>query len=493
MHWHQGKQWGDERRQTLSDLMVRLRMALSEPHSGSWGTVIYDVDKDFNADVTDFDLNETPDPDKYSVNELALMLNDAQVYTVMYLYDRGYAFPEVTHRVPVYQGMRTVVLPGDFMAMESVFHHCGKDRHQVDETSIKELEETYTFQGSYYSSGKFFDYYEVRGNAGYAITSGQLHPDDVLDIDDALQLPTEDDARKVNIGDFVSNATDGSAARVTSISGRTLRLSELIGGRTDTFEALDFYEVQSAAQPFEVLRLWPEAKNVNEKQIYGGVPHGWTVAEWTDPTRMRFRLDQLPEGIHPRKARIYIAIQYDATPDADTPTFVRIAGGGLRTELEEGWNEVEVLAEQDFEPGKQYYVSVMTNDYSAERERGYTFDPGRVEIFEADKENYLKMEYTRLPIPMLRPDSLFELPPFLTPAVLEYAKMMAYQKKSMRTDIDPAMMAGFKMYIEDAKGFLRTRGPSGPGNVFMNPVGRNRWYRYYGFTIPRGYTNRVLF
>lgn len=490
-HWHQGKQWGDERRQTLQDLMVRLRMALSEPHSGSWGTVVYDVDKDFNANVTDFDLDGVPDPDKYSVNELALMLNDAQVYTVMYLYDRGYAFPEVKWRVPVRRGMKSVVLPGDFMAMESVFHFCGRDKHEVEETTVKELEDTYS-QSTYYTSDRFFTYYEVRGNAGYTVVSGQVRADDVLDYDDALQLPTVEDAAKVSVGDFVANATDGSSARVIGINGRILNLSELVGGRTDTFEALDFYEVQSAAQPFEVLRLWPEAKNVKEAQIYQGVPQGWTVAEWVEPTRLRFRLDFLPEGIHPRKARIYVAILTDTTPDADTPTFQRVAGGGLAAELQDDWNEVDILAEDDFQPGKQYYVSVMTNDYSEANETGYLITPERVEIYEADKDNFLENTYTRLPIPMLTPESLFELPPFLTPAVLEYAKMLAYQKKSQKPEIDLAMMSGFKMYIEDSKGFLRTRGPSGPGNVFKNPAGRGR-SRFYGFTIPQGYTNRVYF
>lgn len=487
-HWYQGTQWGDERRLTLADMMVRLRMALSEPHSGTWGTVVYDIDQDFDASATDFDL--TPEPDKYVVNELALMLNDAVIYTVTDLYERGYAFPEVEYRVPVMQGMKSVVLPGDFMAMESVFHFCGPDRSQVEESSIKELEDMYP-HGYTYSSDKFFTYYEVRGNMGLEIVSGQLLPENVLDYDDALQLPAED--ARISVGDFVVNETDGSSARITDINGQILELSELVGGRTNTFESLDFYSVQSAAQPFERLHLWPELERVSESKVYEGVASGWVLNEWVSPTRLSFLLDEIPPSINPRKARVYVSIHYDTTPDANSPTFRRIAGGGLFEALQKGWNEVMLLTEEDFEPNTQYYVSVMTNDYDASAETGTLFDVSRIEVSESSSDNFLKNTYTRLPLPMLKPETMCELPPYLVNAAIECAKVFAYQKKSGQPQFDPGMLSGYEMWVGKGLRFLRKRGPSGNANVFRNPHGMRSNRRFYGFSIPKGFTNRVYF
>ena len=497
-HWNQGPQWGDERRFTLKDLMVRLRMAFSEPHSGAWGTVVYDVDKDFNANITEFDLTsvQTPDPDKYAVNELALMLNDAQVYVVTDLYDRGYAFPEVDHRIPVYRGMTEAILPGDFMAMESVFHVCGTYRCRVDEASVKELQDSYPY-GTSYSSERAFCYYEVRGNAGLEVASGQIPHGDVLDYDDALKVPLSA-TEKIAVGDYVLNETDGSSARIMSFDAPegdkvVLQLSELMGGRSDTFESLDFYSIQSAAQPFEKLNLWPRLKYVREECIYKGEPLGWVLNEYRTPTRMTFQIDALPEGLgNPRLARVLVAIREDATPDAD-PTFELVASGALTSEIQAGVNDVNLLIERDFVPEKQYYVTITTNNYNPDTGAGVRLEPRRIELYEAEKDNYLKTRYTRLPNPMLTPDALCELPPYLVPAQLEYAKLMGYAKKTGKPDIDESMLGAYEMQISKRLSFLRKRGESGPGNIFTTPRGPGRRFTRSGFLIPPGYTDDVRF
>ena len=491
-HWTQGPQWGDERRFTLQDLMVLFRMVLSEPHSGAWGTVVYDVDKDFDTNELDLSNTPAPTPIKYAVNELAYMLNIAQIEVVRDLYERGYAFPEVTRRDPVRAGMDHIRLPGDFMADESVFHVCEKETNEVYPTSLKELQGSYS-EGTYYSSDAHFTYYEVRGNAGDELASGQVYPEDVLQEDDALKLPAET-IKVVSVGDFVLNETDGSTSRVSEIdrTDNILILDELVGGRTDTFESLDFYSIQSAAQPYESLNLWPKLKRVKEDSVYQGVAEGWTVYDWTTPTRLRFNVPNRPQGLHPRKSRIYLAVQYDITPNANEPTFERIAGGGLAEEWENGWNEVDLLAEDEFEPGVQYYVTGMSNDYNKETGAGFTFVPDYVEVYAAARKNYVETTYTRLPIPLIQPTDMCEFAQYLVQCVIAYARVLAYLKKTNQMKADAGLMAEYESMVAKALQFLNKRGPSGPRNVFRNPSRIHRGYRY-GFYVPPGYTNRVLF
>ena len=500
--WNQGPQWGDQRRSTLQDLMVLMRITLSEPHSGSLGTVIYDVDADFGADVTDFEGLTAPEPGKYAVNELALMLNYAQIYTVQDLYDRGYAFPEVTIQEPVRRNVSAIALPGNFMAMEKIFHHCGKYKREVEETAIKELEDSYNHTYSNYggySSNNLYRYYEVRGNSGENLITKQLLPEDVLDYDDAIKI-TEEDAKNVHVGDFIMNQTDGSSSRIVNRNspddGKViLDLDPLMGGRTDTFESLDFYHIQSAAQPYECLNLWPKLNQVKEDDVYQGDSLGWTVDDYTYPTRLRFYVSERPEGIHPWKSRIYVAIQQDISPDEDDPTFNRIAGGALAAEFETGWNEVDLLAEDDFEPNRQFYVTCMTNDY-VQGSSGVKFTPERVEVFAADRENYLRETYTRLPYPMLRPDAICELPQFLTDAVIEYARALAYMKKMDMSEPNPSLMVPYEAKIANNLRFLRKRGGSGNKNMFTNPSNSSGGYGYrrYGLNyVGPGFTPYVYF
>ena len=499
--WNQGSQWGDQRRFTLQDLMVQMRMALSEPHSGSLGTVVYDVDADFGANVTDFDLEGVPEPNRYAVNELALMLNLAQIFTVRDLYDRGFAFPEVTIQEPVRKGMNSVKLPGDFMAIEKIFHYFGKHKREVEETAIKQLEDSYDYTynvQSSYSSNRLFSFFEVRGNSGDELVSGQVLPEDVLGYDDAIVI-SEADALKVHVGDFVMNETDGSSTRISNKNSPSggkviLDLDELMGGRTDTFESLDFFSIQSAAQPYECLNLWPPMLQVKEDTVYQGDPDGWVVEDYTFPTRLRFYVPNRPDKIHPYKSRIYIAVQYDSTPDADTPTFERIAGGSLASEWENGWNEVDLLAEDDFEPNTQYYVRAMTNDFNEEAGTGVEFKPDQIEVFSAARDNYMRITYTRLPYPMLRPDAICELPQYLIDCVLEYAKALAYMKKKDMDAPDASLMAAYEAKIEPALRFLRKRGGSGNKNMFTNPANRSSGYGYrrYGLNyVAPGFTPYV--
>ena len=494
-HWSKSPVWGQKRRYELQDLMVLLRMAFSEPHSGAWGTVVYDIDKDFSADITDFNLQpDTPEPDKYAVNELAVMLNISLIYVVRDLYDRGFAFPEVSYRIPVTYGMATAQLPGDFMAMESLFHQCGREKREVEPSIIKELEDSYT-SGSFYTTEKYFYNYEIRGNAGEEIVSGQLDPDAVLDDeDDALKL-SADEIEKVSVGDFVANETDNSSGRVTEIdeTENILYLDVLEGGRTDTFEAYDFYSIQTASQHYECLRLWPQMNQMKEDMVFQGDPVGMQVKKWTYPTRLRFRIDALPSGLNPRRLRVMSAIQYDTTPEQEDPTYGSIAAGSLSEQVEVGWNEMRIYAEDDFDPAVFYHLSVITNDYDGADE-GHKFEVSRAELFSAQRDNYLKSVYTRLPLPMLVPTDICELPPYLVGAVVEYAKLLGYQKLTGNPTFNTNMLSSYEYEVSKALKFLRKRGESGNSNFLKNTVSRgNRGHRGYGFHIPQGYTSLVYF
>ena len=490
MQWNQGIQWDDTRRNTLADLIARFRMGLSEPQSGSWGTVIYDIDADFAADTTDFEDADMPEPGKYAVNELALMLNLAQEYTIRDLYDRGFAFQESSERFSVVTGMDTAALPGDFMAVESLFHHIGNKKHEIDKTSLKGLQDT-DYETITYTRPHFFSSYEVHGNEGGVVVQGQLAVEDVSMNDDELIVP-EAGIAVLDVGDYVLNETDGCAARIKSIDGRTLSLSVLTGGRTDTFEALDYYTIRSGVQPYECLNLWPKMKQLKEESVYVGAPQGWTVKEWVYPTRLRFYLDSLPVNMHPLKTRIHAIIQHDASPDAPEPTWEQIAAGALNAEVQQGWNDMQLYSEDDFAPDTQYYVSIMTNDYSEADETGTLLMPSKIEVYAAVRNNFLKMSYTRLPMPMLKPESICELAPYLLDAVIAYAKVLAYQKKTGQPQVDTNMMSEFELAIQKSLRFLRKRGESGPSNVFKNPRnvlgGRRRFIRNI---IPPGYT-RIL-
>lgn len=495
--WDQSSAWGADRRFRLQDLMVLARMELSEPHAGSLGTVIYDVDQDFNAGSDTF---EAVNPEEYAVNELAFMINFSQVYVARDLYDRGYKFPTSEYREPVHRNMDTVRLSGDFMAIESIFHRCGQYGQPVDESNIKELQSSYSRLGSVsnaYTSHNLFKFYEIRGNMGTTLVSDQLLADDVLDEDDAL-IVSASDAAKVSIGDFVLNETDGSSARIERIENvspekQKLVLSELVGGRTDTFEALDFYSIQSAAQPFECIQLWPKMV-WNGEQVYAGDPNKIFVKDYTCPSLLRFRMDTRPDGIHPLKTRLYVALQKDTTPDATEPTWEQVGGGGLAAEFKTGWNEVEIFVEDDLVPKQQYYVVVMTNDFDEDTDTGISFSPCRVELYSLPKSNYLEIEQTRLPIPMLTLDAMCELQPYLIPCVIEYVKVMAYMKIKDMAAPDPGLLAAYEAEIVKSTRFMRKRTETSGANMFRNPSSFGRASGVYaGMVVPPGWTNKILF
>ena len=147
------------------DLVTRLRMRLSEPHLGTWGVVDYEYNDEHNQE---------------GVNELALMLNEAQEYLCRDLYDKSFAFFESQFQHPIIPKSDKYVMPSNFMAIESVFQRNGSDFSELTEANIKELLKndaygTYSYyNNNYLYNGQWYTHYEIRGNAGTTVAEGQI-------------------------------------------------------------------------------------------------------------------------------------------------------------------------------------------------------------------------------------------------------------------------------------------------------------------------------
>ena len=477
--------FGDSRRLTLIDLVTRLRMRLSEPNVGTWGVVTYEFDEEVDGDGNLVNKQE--------VNELVLMLNEAQDFLCRDLYDREFAFFESEFRHPIIPMATQITLPPNFMAIESAFHYQNGEFTELEQAKIKHLLRYDEYGNSaYFSQGGYYLYYEVRGNMGETIHEEQIPITEESSEDTATYTMAMSD-KTVFVGDTVCNETDGSTGQIVEKHISTIVVDLLSGGRTNTFEPGDIYSIETAAQPYESLNLYPRLTSILENKLWEGLAGGWKVEYPRKPTRIRFRLNKIPEGINPETVRILLAVQKSGETEA-------AVSGVLSAELKQGWNDVFVSGE--LEGKEKYYVKCYTNDYNSIDETGHTFTPDRVEVYQATGKDFLSIAYTRLPKPMgaydnagnfeFHPNTVCEFPPYCAEALIAYARQLAYMKKSGMGSMHQGMLVEYKSHVEDILKFLRKRGESGNRhNMFTNThthSGGNK----HPYVLP-GFTNDVRF
>ena len=496
------------RRLTLKDLVTRLRLKLSEPQPGTWGTVHYHFGDEDVEELTVSDVDEIfPDENPIqTVNELALILNESQDLVCRDLYDRDYAFFETEIRIPTAINTDTYILPGDFMAEESVFHFRGKDFCELEEATLRELKKLDAYGSYSYGYNNFYSNYEIRGNAGTVIYQDQIcrNSEDTIYADDHDDDEPPFDPEKINYGDLVNNLSDGSVARVEGATNNSIKIDYLVNGKINKFLIGDVYQVVTASQPFEVLNVWPRIRTLKEDNVYSGDPNTVSVDFTRDVTRIRFNVVDLPSNVNMKRSRAYVGIQ-----DGDGN---RAATGVIFEPLEKQWNTAVIMGE--LEVDTEYYTEVVMRNEAPEEvyEEGDTIPEGssvgdlkpvdefidteieinRVEIYENTGNNHLDLAYTRLPTPMTHADYVCEFPPYIMPALIAYAKVVAYQKKTGMPQVDENMYSEYNDQVSRIETFLRKRGPSGNKNMFTNPhttTGRsvnNRW-------IAAGWTNEIYF
>ena len=434
--------FGSNRRLTLMDLVARLAMELSEPQRGTWQDVEYQ-----------YDLNNTQD-----LNELAWFVNIAQEFTCRQLYDKSFAFFESEFQHTILPGSNKYRLPSDFLAIESVFHYRGQDFCEMMETNIKEFER----RSGYGSYDSFYSYYEVRGNVGTIVHTGQV-PSSAASSEDTIAGSF--DTTQVFVGDTVFNEIDGSTGQITSVTAAQIEVDQLSGGRTNTFEGSDPYYIESSTQPYECMRVFPIVSKVQEHSVHKGKPDNWESKYTRNITRLNFNIKSIPSDVNPNTERIYVTVQ-----KADNTV---AASGYLTKELKVGENSADMVGEIEGET--KYFVRCAPKTASA-------FSPDKVEVFEAVGKDFLQITYTRLPKPMVKrsidnipdgesifdPDAICEFPTYMADAIIAYAKILALQKKTGTAQVDPNSMSSFHLAVENILHLLRTRGESGNKNSFLN-------------------------
>lgn len=448
------------RRFTLDDLIVSLRFAVSEPNDGTWGVVEYGNE-------------EVPD-ELISIDELTMVINASQDYTCRDLYDRDFAFFESTFRHFTCPLVTEYPLPGDFMAEEKVVHYHGSDFCQLDQTNLKEIEKLGSY-GAYENYTGFYTNYEVRGNVADIIYEGRIteHNKDIL-IDTARKEKFDNRLRP---GDIVMNVTDESVGTVMEIEENKVTVDGLRDGRRDEFLKRDCYKITTKEQPYELLKVWPAVANVYDSEIYNGLPENIIVKECEKLSRIRFYVKELPEGIRAQKTRVHISVvNEDGEPRAI---------GDLRKELILDWNTV--FLEGEINPDETYEIVVSTE------EDDKTFVPERVELFSHLEEDFIEIDYTRLPTPMVYSNSVCEMPNYTIPAILAYAKAVCYQKKSGMPVLNDQMLVEYHTERDKIVSMLRRRGESGNRNIFRSPhTGVGQTHQNSRGIYP-GWTDIVIF
>ena len=469
--------FGDSMRVTLQTLIIMLRMRLSEPTEGLWGIVEY----------TD---------DELEVDELSFLLNEAQVYVCRDLYERGFAFFESEVKLSVKPGETQYVLPADFMAPQSIFQFRGDESCKLSPGVIKSLEEMFPQGRKRYQTNGYYSHYEVRGNEASPEPAFETQISIPYDDDDyPNRMLTDDDVEEagIDVGDTLYNVMDGSSGRITDISVWddnndywVIEVNGLSGGRTDTFELLDYITVQNPRQPYEVLNVYPPVHKISENEVHNGLPTFY-VADYVTADRLLFAISKTPEGIHPIRDRVYISIVDD---DGET-----IASGGVTAPLNTQNNKVEFGGRVYLEPEVKYHIvganpTFVDNAISMEN----SFQPESVQVYGNNREDYIRLKYTRMPTPMTKMTSICEFPPYLHPPVIAAASVIAEQKKSGQIVVDLTLSSIYNEEIAKALSFLNKRGESGPYNVFKdNPRNRTKRYTSNGVLIPDGYTDTVIF
>lgn len=429
---------------TLKQIKNGLRLKLGELQDGTWGTVPYG------------DSGEVFD-------ELRFAINRAQEDVARDIYDpETYPLTRTGMDKPVITGATYYTLPADFLFMEKVSHFKTSRARPVLKGSIKNIKSaTETVSGGYYR------YYEVRGQTGSYVADGTA-----TQASDNQLIDSGGDFTSARIGDIIYNLTDDSEAVITNFVSGSVVFDELQGGMRNEFDIGDQYAIATQEQTRKMMFVDPPVTNSNIV-LYNGSPAAFTVSQSGIVQEVYVTHSTLPEGWTDENVAEYKIVTDDngALASNDPRS---IAGAN---KIRVGINQIPFTPFQ-MEYGVTYHIH-STFDISQVTPTAHSnvlsISNVRLELTSSDR---LILSYARRPRPLVRDESICELPNEFLSALYQGAANILIEKVSDNNMVPQVLLQRYEYEINKAKAFLDAGDESGPYEIGVDADGQPVDYLY---------------
>jgi len=222
---------------SLDELKVLLRQRIGEPESGT-----------FTAATTYSDPASTRD-------ELRDYINRAQKKVAEDTIGQGHALLTGRRKLMVEPNVYEYSLPSDFISVLNLSHFHQDIFHRLTQHPLSHLQNNF----NPLSTASVYTHYDVYGQTASVIAEGTSMEESVTGVALYDRLGTfTTDGITVNV-DQLYNLTDDSIGTITAITDAT-RLAiagGMTGGKTNSIQTGDRYQVQSGSEYLQILHTYP--------------------------------------------------------------------------------------------------------------------------------------------------------------------------------------------------------------------------------------------
>lgn len=378
--------------------------------------------------------------------EMKLALNVSQVELAKLLHGRGESWSEkIGTQIPVQDSIEYYVLPDNFMVEESVAHYQPQFGYQkMAKGSVQDIRLS-VFNNLNYSGT--YAAYEVRGRTEVYVATGTAKSGSNA----STLLDHEADFSNVRIGDVAHNLTDDSQATVVDFTGGQIRVDDWKGGYSQRFYAGEGYRIAQRERTAYQLWCYPPIKisgsvvSLNNFQLRNfpttidtsPVPvldnqngASFTLDQDVVVTGVQFQVSALPEDWQEDSV---LAFYFSAEDGV-----VKGSSFGLE-KVRLGYNTVPKFVPFRLRQGVQY-------DF-------VTFGGATISNLKLSRQtnNFVELNYTPLPKPMLYFNSICEYPDQYLEPLLDYAKILLYDKIYPNGEMFAALQQRFNLSKDQAR------------------------------------------
>lgn len=360
----------------------------------------------------------------WSEDELKMVLNLAQVECAKDLHQHGREWStKMQYRIPVQDDAEYYLAPADFMFEERIAHllpnYSPKEliKNDVDALRMNTLRN----QGQ-----TRYEFYEVQGRASGYIGNGTV----ILDSNDDGRVNLRDpnlDTTDLRIGDIVHNVEDQSYAEIASFGSGFAQLDNWQGGRAQRFYTGSTYRIQRPERDRHQIFVWPVVK-ADSPIVYDDVPTGIVLNKDILVTELYFQATSLPSDWQDDDF-IVVSLKENGT--------LRPQERWGQRQVRIGYNKIQAVTPFRMAQNATYefeFVTRVNPDNLADNPA--TISKVRIEI---ENKNFLEMNYVALPRELTRGDTLTEFPAEYVEPLVDYAKMLAFDKLYPKGELRPVL------------------------------------------------------
>ena len=401
------------------------------------------------------------DPGLWSSEEIKMVLNMSQVEVAKDCQQRGREWSaKMQYRIPVEDGREYVVFPEDFMFEESLVHYFPG---YSPRTLYKENVQNILFN-AWNANNRYetrYKYYEVRGRTAGYIRIGTAEEGSNAErlVDENLMVSG------IRVGDLVHNINDGGYAPILGWGSGYITLGDWIGGVSGRFYLGESYRIQRPERTRYQCFLWPLVR-AESPVVYEGIPVGFSLDKDVLVKQIDFRVSVVPDDWEEDDV-VRVSTYQDGTLLPD------LRWGQQQVRL--GYNTLTTLI--PFQMDQMSVRGGIDSSYEFVFAGGVTVDRIRIE---SETDNYLLLNYIALPRPMVNSQSICEFPDEYLEPLLDYAKLLAYDKKDPSGQFRTLHLNQYYESRDRTRQYKTVAAPS-PGNASI--MGR-RYFREnnQGFT-----------